>query len=148
MIRVAPHNPLEFEPDRPKKRSSKLVQCLKCKALWPAFFMESHSKSCDSENGEIESLLKSVKTLPFKLLPPGNLGVVMEKSRILFHSHSHGVWEELDDPERLTRIDSLGPIAQRYVGVSGWKGYWVFQFKNSNKVVLECPRNALSRFES
>jgi hypothetical protein len=110
--------------------------------------MESHSKSCDSENGEIESLLKSVKTLPFKLLPPGNLGVVMEKSRILFHSHSHGVWEELDDPERLTRIDSLGPIAQRYVGVSGWKGYWVFQFKNSNKVVLECPRNALSRFES
>jgi hypothetical protein len=64
----------------------------------------------------------------------------MEKHRALLHSRSHDFWEELDDPERLRRINSLGKVSRRYIGVRGWKGYWVFEFENSKMVVLECPR--------
>jgi hypothetical protein len=145
-IRVVPVNPvvkaypLDLKPDHVKKNGSKLIQCLRCKALWPASLMEGHSKSCSSVMSDIESLKRSASKLPFMLLPPCSLGEAIGKYRALLRSPSHDFWEELDDPKRLMRIDSLGTVARRYIGVRGWKGYWVFQFKNSNKVVLECPR--------
>lgn len=74
------------------------------------------------------------------LLPPGSLDEAIGKYRALLHSPSHVFWEEIDDPKRLRRINSLGKVSRRYIGIRGWKGYWVFEFENSKVVVLECPR--------
>jgi hypothetical protein len=42
------------------------------------------------------------------------------------------------DESRLVKIASLKPVLC-YTGKESWYGYVVFTFKNSNRVVLECP---------
>lgn len=42
------------------------------------------------------------------------------------------------DWERIEKIKTLAPV-KCYVGTHGWKGYIVFEFDYTKKVILECP---------
>ena len=98
-------------------------------------------KNQPREKGELESLRRPAKRLPFLLLPPGDsLTDAIEKYKKLTPLDQCCALEELEDIDRLKQIDSLGPVTQRYVGKKAWRGCWVFEFQNSDKVVLECPR--------
>ena len=140
-IRVTPGNPpIKNQPREGLQKASRLEQCLACKALLPSSYMAIHLKSC-SVKSELESLRRSAKRLPFLLLPPGDsLTDAIETYKKLMPLDRRCALEELEDINRLKRIDSLGPVTRRYVGKKAWSGCWVFEFQNSDKVVLECPR--------
>jgi hypothetical protein len=81
-----------------------------------------------------------VHRLPFKLLPPGTWDVqhVVEHYRKLARSFS-GAWNGHEiDSSRLDQLVSAIKPARCYVGEECWRGYVVFEFTYSTRVVLEC----------
>jgi hypothetical protein len=81
-----------------------------------------------------------VEKVSFQLLPPGTWSV---EDRISHYSKEadrlpSGSVEHEIQWSRLTAINSLGPI-KCYVGTELWLGYVLFEFSNSDRVVLECP---------
>jgi hypothetical protein len=81
-----------------------------------------------------------VRKFSFVLLPPSKESIreVIERYRNLTRSHPlMGVDFEW---ERLEQIEHLNPSA-RYVGTKSFKGYVVFEFQLSDRVILECPKS-------
>jgi hypothetical protein len=78
--------------------------------------------------------------LSFELLPPGSWTTqqVIDHYCKLSRSYPNGPGEPKFDHSRIERIVSLGAI-RCWIGKEAWRGYHVFEFANSNRVVLECP---------
>ena len=81
-----------------------------------------------------------VESLKFELLPPGTWSISdviahyrREKERL--HEGSGG---QIIDTMRLISMSALRP-EKCYVGSEQWLGYVVFEFTETDKVVLECP---------
>jgi hypothetical protein len=83
----------------------------------------------------------NLRRFSFVLLPPSREGVrnALEHLRRLPRNHPHSLMDIRFDWSRLDRIESLHPVA-RYVGTKAWKGYVVFEFQDSDRVILECPQ--------
>jgi hypothetical protein len=83
----------------------------------------------------------TVHRFSFVLLPPSEerLLDVIERYRRLSKTHPHSLTGANFDWERLNFMETLNPVA-RYIGTKSWKGYVVFEFRNSENVILECPR--------
>jgi hypothetical protein len=77
----------------------------------------------------------------FILLPQSNepLRDIIERYRRLSKNHHHSLMGANFDWERLCYIETLNPTA-RHIGTKSWKGYVVFEFQNSENVILECPK--------
>jgi hypothetical protein len=118
-----------------------LIPCKKCEALVYPHAMKKHIQSCHSPEAESQKILKTARMFSFVLLPvgTGKLRDAIEGYRSLSRSHPHSLVDVCFDWERLERIERLDPIA-RYVGVKLWKGYVVFEFARSNRVILESPQ--------
>lgn len=80
--------------------------------------------------------LASPGDLPWELLPPGQLTRegVLEHYRRLARAYPERGYE----PERMVKAHSLGPRAW-WKGRKGFYGYVVFEFADTEKVLLECP---------
>ncbi len=63
---------------------------------------------------------------------------VIEHYRHGSHSLPSGLSGRKIDNSRLEKIALLRPL-RCYIGKETWSGYAVFEFANSNCVVLECP---------
>jgi hypothetical protein len=81
-----------------------------------------------------------VERLPFELLPPGSgeTEPIVEYYRREMTSLSLSLRKRQLDESRLTMIMSLKP-SKCYIGTERWKGYVLFEFEETAKVVLECP---------
>jgi len=101
--------------------------------------MELHIKNMHQPNRDAAIHVPSHR-LPFDLLPPGTWDVrhVVEHYRRVAHKLPFGLNGRYIDNSRLERIGMLNPV-DCYVGKESWLGYVVFEFSNSNRVVLECP---------
>jgi hypothetical protein len=84
----------------------------------------------------------TVRKFSFVLLPPSKESIreVIERYRNLTCSHPHSLMGVDFEWERLEQIEYLNPSA-RYVGTKSWKGYVVFEFQLSDRVILECPKS-------
>jgi len=78
--------------------------------------------------------------LPFTLLPTGkwNIHDVIKHYRNASHNLPTGLQGHTIDESRLIKIWTLNPL-QCYIGNKTWRGYIVFEFKDSTSVVLGCP---------
>jgi hypothetical protein len=78
--------------------------------------------------------------LPFVLLPPGqwDMGQVVEHYRKQSHHLPGGFGDRKIDWTRLEDVGSLNPV-RCHIGEESWLGYVVFEFTNTDRVVLECP---------
>jgi hypothetical protein len=63
---------------------------------------------------------------------------VMDHYRKMEHNRASGLEDRQFQWYRLEDIDSLDPI-RCWVGEQSWKGYVVFEFSETRRVVLECP---------
>lgn len=81
-----------------------------------------------------------VRQLPFELLPPGSWDIerVINHFRREAHNLPTGLSGRKIQWTRLRELKSLKPT-RCYIGTELWLGYVLFQFKNSIRVVLECP---------
>jgi hypothetical protein len=84
----------------------------------------------------------TVRKFSFVLLPPSKESIreVIERYRNLTRSHPYSLMGVDFEWERLEQIEHLNPSA-RYVGTKSWKGYVVFEFQFSDRVILECPKS-------
>jgi hypothetical protein len=100
--------------------------------------MELHFRSCHTPDKQPSKM--STHWLPFTLLPPGTWDIrqVVEHYRKAAHDFPTGFQGRDIDMARLEKIKSLNPV-RCYIGKESWHGYVVFEFKNSQRVVLECP---------
>jgi hypothetical protein len=100
--------------------------------------MQTHIKNFHTINRDAPLQHLSATRLPFILLPPG----AWEFRKVIEHygrrSHPHGFFEQVLDWDRIAQIKSLNGIL-RYIGSKAWFGYAVYEFANSDLVVLECP---------
>jgi hypothetical protein len=91
---------------------------------------------------ETSAILQKVPTghFPFKLLPPGKWRIeqVIPHYRRLSHSQAGFLQGRKLDVSRIERIWSLG-ATKPWIGEDAWHGYIVFEFPNTDRVVLECP---------
>jgi hypothetical protein len=96
--------------------------------------------SCHPPGNQAKSLHVPTHRLPFVLLPPGTWDIrqVVEHYRKMSHRFPAGLNGREIDRSRLEKIESLSPT-RCYIGKESWLGYVVFEFMNSNRVVLECP---------
>jgi hypothetical protein len=78
--------------------------------------------------------------LPFVLLPPGqwDIGQVVEHYRRVSHSLPACFGNHQIDWTRLEDIGTLNPV-RCHIGEESWLGYVVFEFGDTDRVVLECP---------
>lgn len=83
-----------------------------------------------------------VHQLPFRLLPPGTWTpdqVVAHYRRMLQNSPA-GLSGRKLDKSRIEKICWLAPRPSTcWIGEKAWDGYHVFEFANSDRVVLDCP---------
>ena len=70
---------------------------------------------------------------------------MFEESRKRSGVRWHGSWEEDFDWGRIREIESLNPV-RRHFGKKAWHGYAVFEFSDSDRVVLECPKKGNPTF--
>jgi hypothetical protein len=84
--------------------------------------------------------LPLAQRLPFVLLPPGqwDIGQVVEHYRKESHNLPAGFGDRKIDWTRLEDIGSLNP-ARCHIGKESWLGYVVFEFTDTDRVILECP---------
>ena len=142
----APHellNPTERNPTEPRALSDyeKLrlgwTRCKSCQVLVTPTEMAQHSDKYHAQDKG--GSLRGTKQFSFVLLPnsKGTLQGAIEQYCRGTSRTGHG--DAGYDWGRLKRIEAMNPVA-RYVGSRSWNGYVVFEFQNSDKVVLECPR--------
>lgn len=79
----------------------------------------------------------SIGDLPWELLPPGQL--TGEGVRAYYEGLARAYPERGYLPERIVKARSLGP-SWGWKGTGGFRGYMVFEFPGTEKVLLECPR--------
>lgn len=81
-----------------------------------------------------------VVQLAFKLLPPGSWQIsdVLNYYRAQTGGKHRLFGGRTIEPERLEALMKLRPI-KCYTGERRWRGYVIFEFAGSNRVVLECP---------
>lgn len=91
---------------------------------------------------EIYPILQKLPTghFPFRVLPPGKWEIeqVIAHYRRLSHSPAGFHHGRKPDVSRIERIWSLG-ATKPWIGEDAWRGYIVFEFANTDRVVLECP---------
>lgn len=115
------------------------IRCKECfKPVYPSS-MGKHIQNFHSEEALLRERLQEAKKFPFVLLPAGSLFDAIDFYRKLPRRHSHSLVDAKFDWSRLEQIESFNPIA-RYVGLKSWKGYVVFEFQHSDRVILECPK--------
>jgi hypothetical protein len=102
--------------------------------------MDLHFRNCHPADDKSKSSQVTTERLPFVLLPPGtwDIAQVVEHYRKVSNNLAGGFNGRNIDWSRLEEIESLRPV-RCYVGKESWLGYVVFEFMNSNRVVLECP---------
>jgi hypothetical protein len=131
------------ESGQPKEPQPKIERtpCRFCQQLIPQGEMERHLARNHSQTEEWAPH-GAVRKFSFVLLPPSSEGLreVIERYRKLTRSHPHSLMGVDFEWERLEQIEHLNPIA-RYVGTKSWKGYVVFEFQHSDRVILECPKS-------
>ena len=115
--------------------------CRFCQVSIPNDEMERHVAQSHSQTEEWVPH-GTVRKFSFVLLPPSKEGLreVIERYRRLTRSHPHSLMGVDFEWERLEQIEHLNPSA-RYVGTKSWKGYVVFEFQLSDRVILECPKS-------
>lgn len=126
------------EPEEPPKE--KRIRCRLCELMIREESMQHHTEAFHTHREEWRPH-GNARRFSFILLPPSKEGLrsAIEHYIKLPRSHPHSLMDVHFDWSRLERIESLGPIA-RYVGTKVWKGYVVFEFAQTDKVVLECPQ--------
>lgn len=103
--------------------------------------MKRHIANYHSAEAELEQIQRQALKFSFVLLPPGNGGLrdTIERYKKLSRAQTQNLFDADFDWERLETIERFNPIA-RYVGARLWKGYVVFEFQQSDRVILECPK--------
>ena len=130
------------ESGQPKEPQPKIERtCRFCQLPIPQGEMERHLAQSHSQTEEWAPH-GTVRKFSFILLPPSKEGLreVIERYRKLTSSHPHSLMGVDFEWERLEQIEHLNPDA-RYVGTKSWKGYVVFEFQHSDRVILECPKS-------
>lgn len=125
----------EKKPDEEER-----IVCKLCQLRIRKSAMEQHMVSFHSRGKEWIPQ-SAARKFSFVLLPPSQDGLrnVIEQYRRTSKAAHHSLFDAQFNWERLEQIDTFHPIAH-YVGTKSWKGYVVFEFQHSDKVVLECPR--------
>lgn len=78
----------------------------------------------------------SIGTLPWELLPAGQF--TREGVRAHYERLARAYPERGYEPERMDKAMSLKP-SQGWKGTGGFRGYMVFEYAGTEKVLLECP---------
>lgn len=138
-----PQNRVEHKETAPREEPQPKIErtpCRFCQLLIPNSEMERHLARSHSKTEEWVPH-GTVRKFSFVLLPPSKEGLreVIERYRKLTRSHPHSLMGVDFEWERLEQIEDLNPSA-RYVGTKSWKGYVVFEFQHSDRVILECPK--------
>lgn len=119
------------------RQEPKRLACPKCSAKVREECMDLHFQSCHSSN---DPLRLPTQQLPFVLLPPGSWQIrqVVDHYRSVADKLPLGLRGSRIEWSRLREIESLNPV-RCYIGKNSWLGYVVFEFMNSQTVVMECP---------
>jgi hypothetical protein len=128
------------QPEEPQPKIER-TPCRFCQLPIPMGEMDGHLARNHSQTEEWVPH-GTVRKFSFILLPPSKEGLreVIERYRKLTRSHPHSLMGVDFEWERLDQIEHLNPNA-RYVGTKSWKGYAVFEFQHSDRVILECPKS-------
>jgi len=126
--------------EKTKSSPPRTIRCEKCGRNLSEDFAERHMERCRVQDPEERLAGVLVRHLPFTLLAPGtwDMRQVVEYYRKAAENRGNGWGNGEFDPSRLEKIASLRP-SQCYVGKESWHGYIVFEFANTDRVVLECP---------
>lgn len=124
----------------PRPRAEGLIPCDVCGELILPDSMTQHAQSFHSTEAELRAILSDARRLPFVLLPPDKaiLRDAIEHFRGLSRTHANSLTGASFEWSRLQRIQAMGPT-NRYIGLKLWKGYVVFEFEQTDLVILECP---------
>lgn len=118
----------------------KLVQQLRYEAIDSIMREQRRSRRSGSHRGAARTdkgRLPKPQLLPWKVLPPGEIGHVelIEHYERLKKAAPHRKY----DLRRLRKMLSLSPN-QCFVGIDKFRGYVVFTFGGTDRVILENPR--------
>ena len=135
--------PIHFKPLPPlpapiQNQADRLIPCEKCSQMIYPHALQRHMRTFHSPEAELRAILNSAHRLSFVLLPSGRIRDAVEQFRSLSRTHRQSLNDAVFDWGRLEKVESFGKAAH-YVGLKLWKGYVVFQFEDSDSVVLECP---------
>jgi hypothetical protein len=130
---------LLYKAERLGAKAAPKTHCTKCGKLLSALAMDIHVGTCGKER-----VAHSDDGFPFVLLPQGFTGnvkaamkrhFVTEQARHKRRSSDDWDWSRLDE------LELLRPKMTHF-GRKGWFGYCVFEFTNTQMVVLETPLRA------
>jgi dsRNA-specific ribonuclease len=126
--------------EKRKNSPPRTIRCEKCGGNFSEEIAERHMERCRVQHPEERLAGVPVRHLPFTLLPPGtwDMRQVVEYYRKAAENRGNGWGNGEFDLSRLEKIESLRP-SQRWFGKESWHGYVVFEFANTDRVVLECP---------
>lgn len=129
-----------LKPIRASQIPVALILCSRCGEMVKENSTGLHSLTCNPSLRRPGALDVPVSQLGFVLLAPGtwNIQDVIKHYRNQSHAFPIDLQGRKIDNSRLEKMASLQPL-RCYIGKESWSGYVVFEFQDTNRVVLECP---------